>query len=345
VPINIIPVEGNTSALISEHNQLVLELNRIAKGGTAKNTAIINLEKKIGGLNENIAASLQTLRNSLLIRKRDLEFQRNQNTGRISQVPRQTRQFRDVERQQQIKESLYLYLLQKREEIAISLAVTPPNVKVIDSARSSAAPISPKRGMVFMGAFIIGLLLPAAVVYGREMLDTKVKNRSDVEQKLSIPFLGDVPRSESEDEIISANSRSSSAEAIRIVRTNLEFLLTQVPEGQARTVFVSSTLPKEGKTFVAVNLATTIALSQKKVLLVGLDIRNPKLDRYIKLPSKGLTNYLSTKDDSVENYIVPVEGHDCLWVLPSGVIPPNPVELLMNPRVERLFTELKAKFE
>src|SRR5690606_38266533 len=163
--------------LISEHNSLVLERNRIVKGGTSRNPKIIELDKKIEELNDNIRVSLQTLRNSLLIRKRDLELQNSQNTGGISQVPRQQRQFRDVERLKQIIEQLDLYLLQKCEECAISLAATPPDAKVIDAARSSATPISPKRGLIFIGALVAGLLLPAGFIYGREMLDTKVKNR------------------------------------------------------------------------------------------------------------------------------------------------------------------------
>ena len=177
------------------------------------------------------------------------------------------------------------------------------------------------------------------------MLDTKIKSRHDVESKVSIPFLGDIPKSETSKEIINSNSRSSSAEAIRIVRTNLDFMLSNVAEDKAKTIFVTSTLPKEGKTFVAVNLATTIALSNKKVLLIGLDVRNPKIDKYVKIPSKGLTNFLAQKDKNIDEYIVKHPDYDNLYVLPSGVIPPNPVELLMDKKITHLFNELKDKYE
>src|SRR5690606_18846235 len=154
----------------------------------------------------------------------------------------------------------------------------------------------------------------------------KVKSRLDIERLLTVPFLGDVPRSESNEEIIRSESRSSSAEAIRIIRTNIEFMLSQVPEGRAKTIFVTSTMPKEGKTFVAVNLAATFALSGKKTLLIGMDIRNPKLENYLKLASKGLTNYLVSNDMDIESVILKQDGYKDFYVLPTGVIPPNPAE-------------------
>ena len=157
--------------------------------------------------------------------------------------------------------------------------------------------------------------------------------------------MGDIPKSETQDELINASSRSSSAEAIRIVRTNLEFMLNNVTEGNAKTIFVTSTLPKEGKTFVALNLASTIALSGKKVLLIGLDIRNPKIDKYVNIPEKGLTNYLAKQNEDINNYIVKLENFDNYYVLPSGVIPPNPVDLLMSPKIEDLFTSLKKEYD
>lgn len=345
VPINIIPLEGNTTNLITEHNAYVLERGRLIKDATLKNATIINLDKKIEELKQNINVSLGTLMNSLRIRKADLEKQNNMNSGKIAQIPRQEREFRVIDRQQKIKESLYLYLLQKREEIAISLAVTPANAKVIDLAMSVDTPISPRKNIIFLGALVLGLLIPFLTIYILELLDTKIKTRHDVESKTSIPFLGDIPKSESSDEIINTNSRSSTAEAIRIVRTNLEFMLGAVTEGRAKTIFVTSTLPQEGKTFVAINLATTIALSGKKVLLVGLDIRNPKIDKYVKLPSKGITNYISQKEDNIQKYIVKLPEYENLYVLPSGVIPPNPVELLMDQKVDLLFEQLRQEYE
>lgn len=344
IPSNIIPDEGSAVELIAEHNQAMLERDRIAKNSTDKNSVVINLNNRIEDLRLNIIESLSRLTAAIKIKKSELERQVNMTAGKISQIPGQERQFRIIDRQQKIKETLYLYLLQKREETALALAATEPNAKVIDSAVASNSPISPKKNIVFLGALFLGMLMPFAIIYLIDLLDTKVKSRLDVE-KLNIPFLGDIPTSESHEEIINANSRSSSAEAIRIVRTNLEFMLTEVPEGLAKTVFITSTLPKEGKTFVTANLASTIALSDKKVLLIGLDIRNPKLTSYYDMPSKGITNYLAQSESPIGDYIAKIAGYDNLYVLPPGAIPPNPVELLLNKRVDSMFEELKREFD
>ncbi|MBF0695058.1 MAG: polysaccharide biosynthesis tyrosine autokinase [Flavobacterium sp.] len=345
IPANIVPNDRPSSELIAEHNQLLLEKNRYSVSATPQNSVIKNTDARLKELRSSINESLSRVNASLRIRKADLEKQGNLVRGQISRIPSQERQFRSIGRQQQIKESLYLYLLQKREEIAISLAVKAPNAKVIDPAMSSNSPVSPKGRIIYLAAFVIGLAIPFLIIYLIQLLDTKIKTRNDVEAKVSIPFLGDIPKSESVDEIININSRSSTAEAIRIVRTNLEFMLGGVQEGRAKTIFVTSTLPKEGKTFVAVNLATTIALSNKKVLLIGLDVRNPKIDHYMALPANGLTNYIAQNGGNIRDYIMKMDNFENLYVLPSGVVPPNPVELLMNQKVDSMFEELKNEFE
>ena len=176
-------------------------------------------------------------------------------------------------------------------------------------------------------------------------MDTKIKSRIDIVGKVSIPYIGDLPRSKDNESIIKINSRSSSAEAIRMIRTNLEFMLANVTKNKCKTIFITSSISKEGKTFCAINLATTIALSDKKVLIIGLDIRNPKLNTYIDLPSKGLTNYLTKQDVSINDYIVNVNNIPSLFALASGVIPPNPVELLMNAKINEMFDELKLQYD
>lgn len=347
VPNNIISTaDGKDASLfISQYNDLVLQRNRIVKDGTSKNSVVYNLEDKIEGLNNTIVSSLSRTKGAINIRKADLEKQNNLINGRMSRIPTQEREFRILDRQQKIKETLYLYLLQKREETAISLAVTAPISKLVDAAFSSPSPVSPQRNVIYLIALAMGILIPFSVIYILNLFDNKIKTRQDIEGAIAAPFLGDIPKSESQDEIINTNSKSSSAEAIRIIRTNIEFMLTKVPDGQAKTIFVTSTIPKEGKTFVAINLASTIALSGKKVLLIGLDIRNPKIDRYVKLPSKGLTNYLSKNNEDINDYIVKLDDFERFFVLPSGVIPPNPVDLLMNNKVNDLFDQLKKEYD
>jgi len=347
VPNNLLLTADSkiTTDFIGQYNELVIQRNRIFKEGTPKNTFLMNLERKIEDINNNILANLEQTKKALTINKSVKESQNRLIKGKISEIPTQELENRILDRQQKIKESLYLYLLQKREETAITLAVTAPISKLVDEAYSSSAPVSPKRNVIYFIAFALGILIPFSIIYIINLFDNKISSRQDLEGKISAPFLGDIPKSESQDEIINTNSKSSSAEAIRIIRTNMEFMFSKISENKSKTVFITSTIPKEGKTFVAINLASTIALSGKKVLLIGLDIRNPKIDRYVKLPSKGLTNYLSKSNENIHDYIVKLDDFENFFVLPSGVVPPNPVDLLMNNRIDDMFAQLKTEYD
>jgi capsular exopolysaccharide synthesis family protein len=346
IPANILTADVGAAEVINQYNNLVLERNRLLKTAGEKNAIVLAVDKKIESLRYTVSASLQQLKASLKIKKNDLARQNAVVEGRISQIPTQEKEFRIIARQQQVKEALYLYLLEKREETAISLAVTEPNAKVIDDATSSANPVSPNRNLIYLIALVLGGLIPFGIIYLIQLFDNKVKSRLDIERNTTVPFIGDIPVSDNPNEIIQLNSRTNTAEAIRIIRTNLEFLLKDVQEGLAKTIFVTSTFPKEGKTFVSVNLASTIALSEKKVLLIGMDIRNPKIDEYLQVPAVGLTNYISSnKYNSIDELIVKIDKYSNFYVLPAGIIPPNPAELLMDKKVEKLFEELRTKFD
>jgi tyrosine-protein kinase Etk/Wzc len=345
LPTNIITDNGDTGGLITSYNQLVLDRNRILKSATTENPSVIKLDQQITSLKANVATSLRRMQSNLQIQNRDLKSQENILNNKIGKIPVQERQFRVIARQQKVKEELYLYLLQKREETAISLAATEPNARVIDVAKANKIPVSPKKNVIYLAGLLIGLLIPFGIVYGHDLLDTKIKSRLDLEGKTQIPFIGDIPTSEDANELIKTESRTSSAEAIRIVRTNLEFMLTNVPEGLAKTIFVTSTFPAEGKTLVSVNLAATFALSGRKVLLIGMDIRNPKFMDYFAMPNFGLTNYLSSNDTDVNKYIIRHNDYENFYILPSGVIPPNPAELLMGKNVDKLFETLKKEYD
>ena len=345
LPSNIIAGEGDASGLISSYNQLVLDRNRILKSATLENPSVVKMDQQIASLKSTVASSLQRLKSSLTIQKRDLDTNEGILNAKIGKIPVQERQFRVIARQQKVKEELYLYLLQKREETAISLSATEPNARVIDTAKAGKLPIAPKKNIIYLGALLLGLLIPFGVIYTDDLLDTKIKSRLDLDGKTLIPFIGDVPTSDSPSEIIKSESRTSSAEALRIIRTNLEFMLTKVADGQAKTLFLTSTFPKEGKTFVSANLAATFALSGKKVLLIGMDIRNPRLDEYLTLPDRGVTNYLSSKDLVLDDLIIKYDGFEDFHVLPAGIIPPNPAELLMNKKVDTLFETLKSQYD
>jgi tyrosine-protein kinase Etk/Wzc len=346
LPTNMITTEGDAPGLMDSYNQLVLERNRILKSATLANPTVIKLDQQLASLKMNITESLRRLQANLNIQKRDLRGQEGLLDSKIGAIPVQERQFRVIARQQKVKEELYLYLLQKREETAISLAATEPNARVIDAAKASKVPVSPKKSMIYLASLLLGLLIPFGILYLIDLLDTKVKSRFELTRKLSIPFLGEIPKSETPNEIVDTTSRSSTAEAMRIVRMNLDFMLNQVPEGRAKTILFTSTISGEGKTFLSVNLASIFALSGKKVLLIGMDIRNPKLNEYIDLPSSaGLTNYLSSSNVKIEDYIFKHKSFEQLYVLPPGSIPPNPTELLMNKKVDELFAQFKKEYD
>lgn len=344
LPSNYLKDNAQINA-VQEVNKLIIERNKLLQSdATIVNPNVVLLEKQIQSLKSTIISSLKQQAASLLIIQKDLEKQEKEIDTRISKAPRQEREFRIIDRQQKVKEALYLYLLQKREETNISIASTELNAKIIDKAVEDLKPVAPKTIIVLLACLVLGFLIPFAIIYLIKLFDTKIKTRLDLEGKTDIPFLGDVPTSESHNELMKSHSNSSAAEAIRIVRTNLEFMLTGKNEG-CKSIFTTSTFSGEGKTFLAINLAATIALSGKKVLLVGLDVRNPKLNEYVKLPNLGVTNYLTNSKSQVSDYIVKIDGYPDFNIMPSGTIPPNPAELLMNPRLEQMFIELKEQFD
>ena len=337
LPGNIVSSDPNSNNLINQYNTLVLERNRISASSTSINPTVIKLDDQISAMKSSVAESLARLENSLMITKKELASKEGELKSKLSQVPRQEREFRIIDRQQKVKEAIYLYLFQKREETAIALAATDLNAKVIDAAKSSEKPVSPKRSIILLAAMIVGMLIPFVVIYLRLLLDTKLKTRMDVESNTNIPFLGDVPHSFDNQKVIDLANRTSTGEALRIVRTNLEFMLSGVEENKAKTVLLTSTFPKEGKTFISVNLAATIALSNKKVLLIGMDLRNPRLDDYLQLPPLGVSDYLLRRDVNIDDFIVKIDGYETLYALPAGTIPPNPAELLMDKKLKLMF--------
>lgn len=346
LPTNIISGQNDASGLINSYNQLILGRNRILKTATLENPSVIKIDQQITSLKSNVIESLKQLQANLYIQKRDLKGREGDLNSKIGKIPVQERLFRVIARQQKVKEELYLYLLQKREETAISLAATEPNARVIDLAKASRAPVSPKRSIIYLSALLLGLLIPFGILYAIELLDTKIKSRIDLEGLTNIPFVGDIPTSDSPFDIMKSDSRSSSAESLRIIRSNLDFMInkTKDKDDEAKIFFVTSSFPKEGKTFVSSNLAATFALSGKKVLLIELDIRNPKLKNYFKVSERGITNYLASNTLKIEDLMIKQEGYDNFYILPSGAIPPNPAELMMHNKIGELFKSLKKEY-
>ena len=239
-------------------------------------------------------------------------------------------------------------MLTKKEEISISLAITVPNAKIIDVAFGSDNPVSPNKKTIYLIAVAAGLLLPFILIYIVLLWDTKFHNRKDIEDNLSIPYLGDIPSSEGADKlIVKKDTRTSTAEAFRILRTNLNFMLPKTSEGSsAKVLFLTSTISGEGKSFVSLNLAATLALTNKKVLLLGLDLRAPKITEYLGVAErKGVTNYILDDKLNVDDLKFTIPEVENVDFISSGLIPPNPSELLLNTRVNELFEIVKKDYD
>lgn len=345
LPENIISLSTSTSGLITSYNEMALDRKRLLQDAGPKHIKVTQLEEKLDDLHISIQQSLVQLAKNY---QHQLVSMRSQNSiynAKIDQVPVLERNAKKLGRQQNIKEQLYLYLLQKREETAISLAVTSPNAKVVDSAASDKAPTTPNRSMLYIAALALGFIIPAAILYGLKMIDNKVKGRRDIEKIVNIPIVGEIPSNQSGVNYEIVSNSSIIAEAIRILRSNLNFILPIKKEGQGQTIFITSSIPKEGKTFISSNIAANIALTGQRVALVGLDIRNPMLYKYLPTKNIGVTNYLTSQEINIDGFMHKIEGYENFYVLPSGPIPPNPAELLLNYKVENMFKELRNKFD
>jgi capsular exopolysaccharide synthesis family protein len=235
--------------------------------------------------------------------------------------------------------------LQKREETNITLAGKASNTKIIDGAYSSGAMITPKKNVVYSSMFFLGFILPFVIIYIKDLLDTKVQSKLDLD-KYKIPQLGDIPISEDLHPILNKNNNSVYSEYFRLLRTNVIFL-AESSSNKSKVIFVTSTISKEGKSFISINLSTSFALSDKKTLLIGFDLRHPKIAEYLNLnEEKGITNYIVSKSSKIEDFIIKKNNDTLLFdVLLSGSIPPNPSELLMHKKIENIFNYARENYD
>ena len=346
IPESMSLQDNSISSLTQKHNNLVMQRNKYLENSSEKNPVVVRLDAQIANLKQNLVTSLNNLKSTNQIKLDNLDKEENRISSQIFSAPKKQRQFRDLARQQDIKESVYIYLLQKREESAVSHGVTSPNAIIVDKAYASALPIWPKKEILFLGAFVLGLLIPLVTIYLMDLLDNKIRSKAGLTKELSIPFIGDVPKSSNKQVFINKHDYSPKAESFRLIRTNINFMLSNVTKSKGKTIFVTSTTSKEGKSHTSLNLARSLSFSNKKVLIIETDIRVPKLNKYLGVKNKtglGLTNYII--DDKINFNDVINNVVENLDMISSGTIPPNPAELLMDDKLGVLFNAVKNKYD
>ena len=339
--------DSSTAQMIRSHNELVAQRNRILKNSSSKNPVVINLNDQIKAIKSNLERSLSNMKQTSELTLTNLNKENSRIRGQLYAAPTKARQFRDIKRQQDIKESLYLYLLQKREESAIRFGMYTPNAKIIENAFSSYKPVAPNTTIIYMASIILGLLIPIGIIYVINLLDSKIYTKNDLINVLDIPYLGDIPKTSKKQKLIKRVDYSTKAEAFRIVRSNIDFILRNLKSQQKR-IFITSTKAQEGKSHTSTNLASSISFSEKSVLLVEMDIRVPKILDYLGIkekPKKGLSDFIADESIKPQEIVVKHPENKFLDIIPSGTIPPNPSELLMSPRVNELFKHFENKYD
>ena len=345
LPSNIGLQDLNLAAAINRYNDVLVERKRLLRTSTENNPTIINLDTSISAMKENVQVSLDRVLRGLFITKADLDREANRYSRRISEAPGQEREFVSIARQQEIKAGLYLMLLQKREENAITLAATANNAKIIDDAIADEAPVSPKGKMIYLIALVLGVGIPVGVIYLLELTKFKIEGRSDVEKLTNVPIVGDIPLTDEKQGAIAVfeNQNNLMSETFRNIRTNLQFML----ENDKKVILVTSTVSGEGKSFISANLAISLSLLGKKVVIVGLDIRKPGLNKVFNIPRKeiGITQYLANPENNLMDLVQLSDVSKNLYILPGGTVPPNPTELLARDGLDKAIETLKKNFD
>lgn len=330
---------------IATYNQMILQRMQLANNAKANNRALVQLNEQIDAMRQSINTGLNRALENSNVTLRDLHLQMNKAQGKLGNIPTQEREYLNLKRQQEVKQSLYMFLLQKREETAMMLANALPKGEIVDAAYTRSEPVGPGKKLILLAFIFIGLCVPPALLYARRLLRTRFESADEVEQITDVPMLGEVCTDTSgQTVVVSDKNTSSSAELFRLMRTRLQFILNEPGD---KVVVVTSTRPGEGKSYVSINLAASMALLGQRVLLVGLDIRNPQLANYLNIRStNGVTQYLANPDKTnIDSLIHKQPFMANLDVLPAGPIPPNPGELLASNALTSLFETLRNEYD
>lgn len=340
---------------IAEYNTLQLRRNDLVANSSETNPLVVDMDHSLHALRDAIIRTLDNYVTTLNTQLRALQQSARQTTARIAANPSQGKYLLSVERQQKVKESLYLFLLQKREENELSQAFTAYNTRVIMPPSGSMAPTAPAKKNILLIAFVVGLIVPVAIIFLRESMNTRIRGRKDLEA-LTLPFVGEIPQAatkkkgtsdkkstENNPIVVHEGNRDIINEAFRVLRTNLEFMTDK--EQHSNVIVVTSFNPGSGKSFLAVNIAVSLAIKQKKVLVIDGDMRHGSTSAYVGSPQTGLSNYLSGHVNNLKDIIVTDARHANLQFLPVGTIPPNPTELLFSDRLKQLIDTVRSQYD
>ena len=349
IPANVGLQDQNLTRVIEQYNTMIIERKRLLRTSSENNPAVINMNTGVEAMRRNVETTVNSVLRGLQIAQKDIERQASKFESRISDAPKQEKEFMTISRQQEIKATLYIMLLQKREENAITLAATANNGRIVEEPLPGKDPVAPKKLVFLLAAFVVGLFIPVGIIFVVELLKYKIENRGDVEQLTNVPILGELPLCghKSSDKgaiVVRENKNDMMEETFRGLRTNLLFMLRK----DQKVILFSSTQPGEGKSFVTGNLAVSLAYLGKKVVVVGMDIRKPGLNKVFDLSKRqeGISNYLMDPEDKdLFDLVQPSGISPNLDILLGGTIPPNPTELVARDTLEKAIEQLKSRYD
>jgi tyrosine-protein kinase Etk/Wzc len=345
-PATLMVTDPILTSFIEKLSELELQREKIARTVQPGNPFLETLNTQIANTKQAVRESVNNQKNGLIITRSSLQGLNNRFESSISRIPRKEREFVTIQRQQNIKENLYLLLLQKREETALSYASTVTDSRIVDKPYSTPKPIKPNNQLIYLIALLVGVVVPAAVINIRELLNDRVQSRKEIEAETGIAIFGEVSLKgkELKENVLDPQSRSFITEQFRILRTNLQYINTANPINKGKVLLFTSSTSGEGKSFVTLNLAVSIAALGKRVAILELDLRKPKITKYLGLTrDKGMSNYLAGAMDYVD--IAQPTSIENLFLVSCGPIPPNPAELLSNGKIETLLAGYRDIFD
>ncbi len=342
VPSSLVMQDMSFITIIDRYNQTKLERDKMLMSLTTAHPTILTLDQQLANLRLELLSSISSIKKGIMVSISELRKRTSGFAGEISKVPSKERVYLDISRQQAIKQELYVFLLKKREETAITKSANVANASIIDNAKAEPLPFKPKKFLLFLGGLLAGMFLPFAISFGLDALNTRVTSMRDITSLTNVPVLCEIGHKEGEAHIVRADSRDVISEQIRAMRTNLQYLVAGKIE---KTIMITSSMSGEGKTFLGINLCTVLALAGKKVILLELDLRKPKVTKQLNLKVSGYTNYIISNDNNWSAWIQPSGLHENFQVMASGPIPPNPTELLLLPKTMQMLKDLSKHFD